>query len=176
MSNEREDMGAEGDEAPGAEGMDYGVDVSFHTPEWHAARVAALNTERMSWEEFKQRAAEKQAMAGDEDEAMRAWVLLGCSCTASYAGKYRALLDADRAKLLAKGTQNVHLKAALGDTLDKKIKKKDKKDKKRKKHKSKVSYDCVLQHEYQRTQDGKKKKKKKAKHSDSSDSSSSDDH
>lgn len=117
-------MATGGEEAPGADAVDYGVDVSFHTPEWHAARVAALNTERMSWEEFKQKAAEKQAMAGDEEEAMRA---------------YRALLDADRAKLLAKGTKNTHLKAALG-LESSKIKKKDKKDKKKskKKHKSKV--------------------------------------
>lgn len=63
-------MGGEGEGAP--EAVEGGVDVSFHTPEWHAARVAALNTERMSWEEFKQKAAEKQAMAGDEDDAMRA--------------------------------------------------------------------------------------------------------
>lgn len=71
------------------------------------------------------------------------------------AGQYRALLDADRAKLLARGTKNENLKAALGDTLGKKIKK-DKKDKKhKKKHK-------------------KKKKKKKAKSDSSSDSSGDD--
>lgn len=56
----------------------------------------------------------------------------------SHTGKYRALLDADRAKLLARGTKNTHLKEALGDTLGKQIKKKKEKKHKKKKRKSKV--------------------------------------
>jgi hypothetical protein len=34
---------------------EFGVDASFHTAEWHAARIAALTTERMSWEDWKKK-------------------------------------------------------------------------------------------------------------------------
>lgn len=57
----------------------------------HAARIAALTTERVSWEDFKkqQKAAEglEASAAANEAEQMR---------------KYRAQLDADRAAKLAK--------------------------------------------------------------------------
>ncbi len=65
-------------------------------------RIAALTTERMSWEEWKKvqkETAAKAAMADEEEEAqMRA---------------YRAQLDADRLKKLAKGTNNAHLRAQV---------------------------------------------------------------
>ncbi len=62
--------GGDGGDAPPS--MDHsGVDVSYHTPEWHAARVAALTAERMTWDEFKKKAAEKESLAGGEEEAMR---------------------------------------------------------------------------------------------------------
>ena len=32
-----------------------GVDASFHSAEWHAARLAALTVERPSWEDWKQK-------------------------------------------------------------------------------------------------------------------------
>lgn len=37
---------------------EFGVDASFHTAEWHAARIAALTTERMSWEDWKKKQKE----------------------------------------------------------------------------------------------------------------------
>jgi hypothetical protein len=40
-----------------------GADVSFHTPEWHAARIAALQTERLSWEDWKKKQKEVQVAA-----------------------------------------------------------------------------------------------------------------
>ena len=59
----------EGDDLP--EG-DTSVDVSFHTPEWHAARVAALTAERKTWEEWKLEQKEKAvAAAAVEDEEDR---------------------------------------------------------------------------------------------------------
>ncbi len=78
------------------------VDASFHTPEWHAARIAALTTERMSWEDWKKKqkddAAREAAAGADEERAMR---------------EYRAQLDADRAAKLAKGTNHAHLREAV---------------------------------------------------------------
>lgn len=57
----------------------------------HAARIALLTTERVSWEDFKkqQKAAEslEASAAANEEEQMR---------------KYRAQLDADREAKLAK--------------------------------------------------------------------------
>lgn len=36
-------------------GYGDGVDASFHTAEWHAARLEALNVERPSWEDWKKK-------------------------------------------------------------------------------------------------------------------------
>ena len=33
---------------------EFGVDASFHSAEWHAARIAALTTERLTWDEWKE--------------------------------------------------------------------------------------------------------------------------
>ena len=75
------------------------VDASFHTPEWHAARIAALTTERMSWEDWKKKqkddAAAEAAVGASEERAMR---------------EYRVQLDADRAAKLAKGSNHAHLR------------------------------------------------------------------
>lgn len=30
------------------------MDASFHSAEWHAARIAALTTERLTWDEWKE--------------------------------------------------------------------------------------------------------------------------
>ena len=91
------------------------VDVSFHSPAWHAARVAALQTERISWEDWKLKQKEEEArasaQANEEERLMR---------------EYRAQLDADRAKRLAKGTNNSHLRDNLKDKkASKKRKRKD---------------------------------------------------
>lgn len=67
------ELDADGNPAAPAPDTSMGVDVSYHTPEWHAARIAALQTERMSWDEFKMKKAEKQALEVDEDKMM-----LGC--------------------------------------------------------------------------------------------------
>ncbi len=115
------------------------VDVSFHSPAWHAARVAALQTERISWEDWKLKQKEEEArasaQANEEERLMR---------------EYRSQLDADRAKRLSKGTNNSHLRENLKDKkISKKRKRKDaeksksrhgdSKSDKRKKEKSKKS-------------------------------------
>ena len=38
-----------------------GVDVSFHTPAWHAARLAALTVERVPYEDWKKKQKEEEA-------------------------------------------------------------------------------------------------------------------
>ena len=37
-----------------------GVDASFHTAEWHQARLAALTVERPSWEDWKQKQKDEE--------------------------------------------------------------------------------------------------------------------
>ncbi len=34
------------------------MDASFHSAEWHAARIAALTTERLTWDEWKEQQKE----------------------------------------------------------------------------------------------------------------------
>ncbi|CAH2058123.1 unnamed protein product [Thlaspi arvense] len=69
------------------------VDGSYHTPEWHAARLASLKTTHtITWEEYKQKQKEEELKKGeleaDTDKLMR---------------EYRAQLDAERAMKLSKG-------------------------------------------------------------------------
>ncbi|OWM84770.1 hypothetical protein CDL15_Pgr027557 [Punica granatum] len=69
------------------------VDGSFHSPAWHAARLASLNTSHtVTWEEFKRKQKEDEMRKGelekDTDRMMR---------------EYRAQLDAERARKLAQG-------------------------------------------------------------------------
>ncbi|VFQ72508.1 unnamed protein product [Cuscuta campestris] len=94
------------------------VDGSFHTPEWHAARLASLKTSHtVTWEEFKRKQKEEEIKKGeieaDKDKMMK---------------EYRAQLDAERAIKLAKGRNHSNNKHSH---------KKDKKDKDSKKHRSK---------------------------------------
>ncbi|KAH1243100.1 hypothetical protein GmHk_07G020259 [Glycine max] len=69
------------------------VDGSFHSPEWHAARLASLNTSHtITWEEYKKKQKEEELRKGeleaDADRMMR---------------EYRAQLDAERARKLSQG-------------------------------------------------------------------------
>ena len=40
---------------------DEGADVSFHTPAWHAARIAALTVERVPYEDWKKKQKAEEA-------------------------------------------------------------------------------------------------------------------
>ncbi|XP_076948063.1 uncharacterized protein LOC143620213 [Bidens hawaiensis] len=98
------------------------VDGSFHSPEWHAARLASLKTSHtVTWEEYKKKQKEEEMKKGeleaDKDRMMR---------------EYRAQLDAERASKLAHGRN--HSKST-----HKKDKKKDKDIKKRTNKKRKHS-------------------------------------
>ncbi|GIL68530.1 hypothetical protein Vafri_21804 [Volvox africanus] len=61
-------------EEGGAPAFNDGLkDVTFHTAEWHAARIAALTVERMPWEEWRQKQKEaegKLAAAAEEEERL----------------------------------------------------------------------------------------------------------
>ncbi|XP_050256577.1 uncharacterized protein LOC126702021 isoform X2 [Quercus robur] len=94
------------------------VDGSFHSPEWHAARLASLKTSHtITWEEYKKKQKEdelkKGEMEADTDRMMR---------------EYRAQLDAERARKLAQGKNHSSSKSSSH--------KKDKKDKDLKKRSS----------------------------------------
>ncbi|KAG8375869.1 hypothetical protein BUALT_Bualt09G0003900 [Buddleja alternifolia] len=93
------------------------VDGSFHSPEWHAARLASLKTSHtITWEEYKKKQKEEEIRKGeleaDKDKMMR---------------EYRAQLDAERARKLAHGKNHSSRKSSS---------KKDRKDKDSKKHSS----------------------------------------
>ncbi|XP_058750604.1 uncharacterized protein LOC131623613 [Vicia villosa] len=94
------------------------VDGSFHSPEWHAARLASLKTSHtITWEEYKKKQKEEELKKGeleaDADRMMR---------------EYRAQLDAERARKLSQGRNHSSSKSKHS---------KDKKDKISKKHSSK---------------------------------------
>lgn len=55
------------------------VDATFHSPEWHAARIAALTQERVSWEDFKKKQKDEQKLAASE-AAVRARMRKQQSC------------------------------------------------------------------------------------------------
>lgn len=55
----RSGSGGGAGEDPSATAHD--VDASFHTADWHAARLAALTVERPSWEDWKQKQKEIDA-------------------------------------------------------------------------------------------------------------------
>ncbi|OVA10667.1 hypothetical protein BVC80_59g61 [Macleaya cordata] len=107
-----------GSSSGGPEEMEDGmIDGSFHSPEWHAARLASLKTSHtITWEEFKKKQKEDELKKGeleaDKDKMMR---------------EYRAQLDAERASKLAHGRNHSGSKSNH---------KKDKKDKDLKKRSS----------------------------------------
>ncbi|KAL5216948.1 hypothetical protein ABZP36_008349 [Zizania latifolia] len=113
--------------APGAadspeDGM---TDGSFHSPEWHAARLASLSkTHTVTWEEFKKKQKEDELKRGeveaDKDKMMR---------------EYRAQLDAERAQKLAHGRNHSRSKLSSSQK-ERKDKDEKKRSKKRRKHRS----------------------------------------
>ncbi|KAK2642020.1 hypothetical protein Ddye_023783 [Dipteronia dyeriana] len=123
------------------------VDGSFHSPEWHAARLASLKTSHtVTWEEFKKKQKEDELRKGeleaDTDRMMR---------------EYRAQLDAERARKLAHGRNHSRSKSSH---------KKDRKDRDLKKRSSSSS---------SKKRKHSKRKSSDSSSSSSSDSSSSDD-
>ncbi|CAN8267917.1 unnamed protein product [Cochlearia groenlandica] len=135
------------------------VDGSFHTPEWHAARLASLKTTHtITWEEYKKKQKEEEMKKGeleaDTDKLMR---------------EYRAQLDAERSSKLSKGRN--YDKSRKDNKKDRDSKKK--KSKKRKHYsssESSLSSSSSEEEEDSRRSrsSSKRSKKEKKKHKSSS--------
>lgn len=148
---------------PNDEGSTDGmVDGTFHSPEWHAARLASLQTSStVTWEEWKaqrkEEARKQQEMEGFEEKRMR---------------EYREQLDKERENKLARGRNH----ADKRDKIKKKDKGKDKekgkdkdKDKSKKRKSKKRKSSDSDSSDSDDSSDKKSKKKKKAKKSKASD-------
>jgi len=122
--------------APGAadapeDGM---TDGSFHSPEWHAARLASLNkTHTVTWEEFKKKQKEEELKRGeleaDKDKMMR---------------EYRAQLDAERAQKLANGRNHWSNSKSSYSKKERKDKDAKKRNKKRRKKFIRVKFQLIV--------------------------------
>ncbi|KAL7591614.1 uncharacterized protein LOC111898710 [Lactuca sativa] len=114
-----------GSTSGGPDDVDDGmVDGSFHSPEWHAARLASLKTSHtVTWEEYKKKQKEEEIKKGeleaDKDRMMR---------------EYRAQLDAERASKLAHGKNHSKIKSTQRKKDNKKDKDLKKRSNKKRKH------------------------------------------
>ncbi|XP_012075393.1 protein FAM133 [Jatropha curcas] len=166
-----------GSSSAGPEEIEDGmVDGSFHSPEWHAARLASLKTSHtITWEEFKQKQKEDEMKKGeleaDTDRMMR---------------EYRAQLDAERARKLAHGRN--HSSSKSNHKKDKKDKDLKKRSSRKRKHSRRRSSDYSSsgsssdssssddeERESRRSKSRSKRTKKEKKHRSKSKRSSSED-
>ncbi|KMZ61831.1 hypothetical protein ZOSMA_4G01200 [Zostera marina] len=120
-----------GSSAGGPEEVEDGMtDGSFHSPEWHAARLASLKTSHtITWEEYKRKQKEDEVKKGeleaDKDKMMK---------------EYRAQLDAERASKLAHGrNHSTHKSHHKKERKEKESKNRDKDHKRRKNKRKKHS-------------------------------------
>ncbi|XP_057514810.1 uncharacterized protein LOC130796456 [Actinidia eriantha] len=159
--------------AGGDEIEDGMVDGSFHSPEWHAARLAGLKTSHtVTWEEFKKKQKEDEMRKGeleaDKDRMMR---------------EYRVQLDAERAIKLAKGRNHLSSKSSSKKDKDKDSKKRRSKKRKHSRLSSGSSFssesssgsDDEEETESRKSKSRSKKRKKEKKRRSRSKHSSSDD-
>ncbi|KAH7294184.1 hypothetical protein KP509_28G059700 [Ceratopteris richardii] len=111
----------------GTEDVEDGMmDGSFHSPEWHAARLANLQTSHtITWEEYKRRqkdeAKKKEEQEDGELQRMK---------------EYRAQLDAERASKLARGINHIDKKAWCKGKKEKDKEKRKKESRRKRKHSS----------------------------------------
>ncbi|PWA85631.1 protein FAM133 [Artemisia annua] len=106
------------------------VDGSFHSPEWHAARLASLKTSHtVTWEEYKKKQKEDALKNGeleaDKDRLMR---------------EYRAQLDAERATKLAHGRNHSKTKSKSSSSSSSTRRKDNDKDLKKQRSNKKRKY------------------------------------
>jgi len=150
------------------------VDGSFHSPEWHAARLASLNTSHtVTWEEYKKKQKEDEMRKGeleaDKDKMMR---------------EYRAQLDAERAIKLSKGRNHSSSKSSRRKDKEKDVKKRSSKKKKRSRRSSDSDSESSSdesssseeeERESRKSKSRSKKRKKERRHRPRSKHSGSDD-
>ncbi|XP_019082375.1 PREDICTED: uncharacterized protein LOC104793317 [Camelina sativa] len=110
------------------------MDGSFHTPEWHAARLASLKTtQTITWEEYKKKQKEEELKRGeleaDTDKLMR---------------DYRAQLDSERALKLSKG-RNYSTDQSSKDKKERDLTYRKERDSKRKRSKKRkmLKINCI---------------------------------
>ncbi|XP_026389819.1 NKAP family protein CG6066-like isoform X2 [Papaver somniferum] len=129
MQKARLGSGSGGPDEVAEDGM---IDGSFHSPEWHAARLASLKTSHtVTWEEYKKKQKEDELKRGeleaDKDKMMR---------------EYRAQLDAERASKLAHGRNHSSSKSShKKDRKEKDLKKKSSSSSKKRKRSRRRSSD-----------------------------------
>ncbi|XVF29618.1 hypothetical protein REPUB_Repub15cG0137400 [Reevesia pubescens] len=164
-----------GSSSAGPEEVEDGmVDGSFHSPEWHAARLASLKTSHtVTWEEYKKKqkedALKKGELEADKDRMMR---------------EYRAQLDAERARKLAQGRNHSSSKSShKKDRKDKDAKKRSNRKRKRSRRRSSDSSSSSSSLESSSSDDeeresrrskSKSKRDKKKKHKSKNKNSSTD--
>ncbi|OAY59254.1 corepressor interacting with RBPJ 1 [Manihot esculenta] len=164
-----------GSSSAGPEEIEDGmVDGSFHSPEWHAARLASLRTSHtVTWEEFKRKQKEDEMKKGeleaDTDRMMR---------------EYRAQLDAERARKLAHGRNHSSKSNHKRDRRDKDLKHRSSRKRKHSKRRSSDSSTSSSssessssddeERESRRSKSRSKRMKKEKKHSSRSKRSRSD--
>ncbi|BFG40362.1 protein FAM133 [Prunus yedoensis var. nudiflora] len=152
------------------------VDGSFHSPEWHAARLASLKTSHtITWEEYKKKQKEDEIRKGelekDTDRMMR---------------EYRAQLDAERARKLANGRNHSSSKSdRKKDRKDKDLKKRSSRKRKHSRRRSSESSSSSSssdsysseeeERDSKRSKSRSKRTKKEKKHRSRTKHSSSDD-
>ncbi|CAA0833341.1 Unknown protein [Striga hermonthica] len=129
------------------------VDGSFHSPEWHAARLASLKTSHtVTWEEFKKKQKEEEMRKGeleaDKDRMMR---------------EYRAQLDAERARKLAHGKNHSSSKSSRRKDKDKDAKKHSSKKRKRSRRSSDSSSSSSSETSSSDTDDERDSKRSKSR-------------
>lgn len=135
----------------GVEDVEDGMmDGSFHSPEWHAARLASLQTSHtITWEEYKRRqkdeAKKKEEQEDDEVRLMK---------------EYRAQLDAERAAKLARGTNHTDKRRSSKGRKDKDKDKKRKKSEKKRKHLSDIESDSGISTDDEKQRSGRKERQK----------------
>ncbi|KAJ4969164.1 hypothetical protein NE237_015865 [Protea cynaroides] len=149
------------------------VDGSFHSPEWHAARLASLKTSHtITWEEFKKKQKEDKMKKGeleaDKDRMMR---------------EYRAQLDAERETKLSLGRNRSSIKSNHSkDRKDKDYKRTSNKKRKRSRRSSESSSSSSSsesssdddEKDAKRSKSRSKRKKKERKHKSKTKRSKSD--
>ncbi|KAK6255528.1 hypothetical protein SCA6_016833 [Theobroma cacao] len=163
-----------GSTSAGPEEIEDGmVDGSFHSPEWHAARLASLKTSHtVTWEEFKMKQKEdalrKGELEADTDRMMR---------------EYRAQLDAERARKLAHGRNHSSKSNHKKDRKDKDTKKRSSRKRKRSRQRCSESSSSSSSSESSSSDDdgresrrlkSKSKRDKRKKHKSRSKNSSTD--
>ncbi|XP_021751963.1 zinc finger Ran-binding domain-containing protein 2-like [Chenopodium quinoa] len=154
------------------------VDGSFHTPEWHAARLANLSTSHtVTWEEFKMKQKEEAVKRGeqeaDKDRMMR---------------EYRLQLDAERERKLSQGRNHSSSKSKNSKHKKDKDKSSKRRSSKKRKHSRRYSSDSSSsdsssessssdeeERESRRSKSRTKKTRKERRHRSRNKSSSTDD-